>query len=110
LKTKYGVKNVFDPKDNIVGGVKYLIDLIKLFNGDTKTVLAAYNAGQEAIKKYGGIPPYKETRNYIKKVMASYSRDKIITRTKIYKYYDNEGRLVLTNNKALYLKHKKNSV
>lgn len=104
---QYKVMNVFDPRQNIQGGVKYLVDLIKLYNGDTKHVLAAYNAGQEAIKKYGGIPPYRETKNYIKKVMAAYNNPKISTRTKIYAFYDENGRYVLTDNKALWEKYKK---
>ena len=106
---QYKVNNVFDPKQNIEGGIKYLVDLIKLYEGNTEHVLAAYNAGQEAIRRYGGIPPYKETKNYIKKVMASYSKSKIIHRTKIYSFYDENGKFVLTNNKALWEKHKKKS-
>jgi soluble lytic murein transglycosylase-like protein len=102
--TQYKVMNVFDPRQNIQGGVRYLVDLIKLYDGDTQHVLAAYNAGQEAIKKYGGIPPYRETKNYIKKVMAAYPKSKISTRTKI---YDDNGRYVLTDNKALWEKNKK---
>lgn len=107
--TQYKVMNVFDPRQNIEGGVKYLVDLIKLYDGDTQRVLAAYNAGQEAIKKYGGIPPYRETKNYIKKVMAAYPKSKISTRTKIYAFYDENGRYVLTDNKALWEKNKKRS-
>lgn len=106
---QYKVMNVFDPRQNIQGGVKYLVDLIKLYDGDTKHVLAAYNAGQEAIKKYGGIPPYRETKNYIKKVMAAYPKSKITTRTKIYAFYDEKGRYVLTDNKALWERNKKRS-
>jgi soluble lytic murein transglycosylase-like protein len=108
--TQYKVMNVFDPRQNIQGGVKYLVDLIKLYDGDTQHVLAAYNAGQEAIKKYGGIPPYRETKKYIKKVMAAYPKSKITTRTKIYAFYDENGRYVLTDNKALWEKNKKNSI
>jgi len=107
--TQYKVMNVFDPRQNIQGGVKYLVDLIKLYDGDTQHVLAAYNAGQEAIKKYGGIPPYRETKNYIKKVMAAYPKSKISTRTKIYAFYDENGRYILTDNKALWEKNKKKS-
>ncbi len=106
---QYKVQNVFDPRQNIEGGVKYLVDLIKLYEGNTKYVLAAYNAGQEAIKKYGGVPPYPETKNYIKKVMAAYPESKIYTKTKIYSFYDEKGRYVLTNNRALWEKHKKKS-
>ena len=103
----YKVKNVFDPQDNIEGGVKYLNDLIKLFNSDTDLVLAAYNAGQEAVKKYGGIPPYPETKSYIKNVMRTYPGPTIKTKTIIYKFYDESGRLVLTNIPYIYLLQKK---
>lgn len=99
---QYGVKDPFDPKQNIEGGVRYLKDLIKLFNGKTNLVLAAYNAGQVAVKKYGGIPPYGETLRYVKKVMASYGRPTITTRTKIYKFVDKNGRTVLTNDYMYY--------
>jgi len=105
---QYMVKNLYDPSENIEGGVRYLKDLIKLFNGKTHLVLAGYNAGQEAIKKYGGIPPYPETVNYIKKVMNSYPKPTIRPpRTIIYRYYDESGKLVLTNSRLLYLQNKK---
>lgn len=108
---QYGVKNVFDPSENIEGGVKYLKDLIKLYNGKTKLVLAAYNAGQEAVKKYNGIPPYRETRNYISKIMNrfGYNKDYIKGKTVIYKFYDKDGKLWMTDDRAFYLKHKNNS-
>ena len=98
----YGVRNPFNPRDNIEGGVRYLRDLIELYNRKTKYVLAAYNAGQTAVKKYGGIPPYPETRNYIEKVMVSYPKSFIKTRTKVYKYQDSSGRVVFTNCHYLY--------
>jgi len=94
----YGVIDPFNALQNIEGGIKYLKDLIKLFNGKTTSVLAAYNAGQEAVKKYNGIPPYHETRTYIRRVMAAYDKP-FIPRVggKIYKRYDINGRLILTN-------------
>jgi len=105
---KYGVTNPYNPEDNIEGGVKYLKDLIKVYSGRTELVLAAYNAGQEAIEKYGGIPPYPETRNYIEKVKNyGYRKSFIRHRTKIYTYYDKSGRVVFTNNRDLYLMNKK---
>lgn len=64
-----GVKNAFDPYENIMGGAKLLRDNIKSF-GSVPLALAAYNAGPGAVKKYGGVPPYKETQNYVKKIMA----------------------------------------
>jgi soluble lytic murein transglycosylase-like protein len=108
---QYGVKNVFDPRENIEGGVKYLKDLIKLYNGNTKLVLAAYNAGQEAVKKYNGIPPYRETKNYIYKIMDrfGYDKDFIKGKTVIYKFYDKDGKLWMTDDRAFYLKHKNDS-
>jgi len=104
---KYGVHDLYNPRQNIEGGVKYLKDLMKLYNQRTDFVLAAYNAGQEAIKKYGGIPPYPETKNYIEKIKASYPKSIITTRTKIYKFYDESGRLILTNTPYLYTFSKK---
>ncbi|MCK4646924.1 MAG: lytic transglycosylase domain-containing protein [Candidatus Aminicenantes bacterium] len=102
----YGVKNPFDPRENIMGGTKYLKDMCKLYYNSTDHVLAAYNAGQTAIKKYGGIPPYPETINYIEKVKATYRHSTIRVRTKIYKYVDSSGRVVLTNDSSLYNKNK----
>jgi len=103
---RYGVRNPFDPRENIMGGAKYLKDLCKLYYNSTDHVLAAYNAGQTAIKKYGGIPPYPETINYIEKVKATYRHSTIRVRTKIYKYVDSSGRVVLTNDRSLYNKNK----
>lgn len=93
----YGVRNPFDPRENIEGGVRYLKDLSSLYYRQTDLVLAAYNAGQEAIKKYGGVPPFPETRNYIEKVMAKYPTRYIKRGTKIYKFYNDSGGVVLTN-------------
>ncbi len=104
---QYGVKDRFDPIENIEGGTKYLKDLIKIYDQNLELILAADNAGQEAIKKYKGIPPYPETINYIEKVKSSYGRQDVHTRTIIYTYRDKEGRLVLTNNRALYNANKK---
>jgi len=101
---QYGVKNTFDPAQNIEGGVKYLKDLMRLFNRKTKFVLAAYNAGQEAVKKFKGIPPYPETRNYILRVMASYNKPFIRNGTPIFKFYDETGKAILTNDPYYLLK------
>lgn len=67
-----GVANSFDPEQNIMGGAKYLRQMLNQFNEDTEIALAAYNAGPGAVKKYGGIPPYKETQNYVQKVLNYY--------------------------------------
>lgn len=65
---RFGVANSFNPEQNIEGGVKYLKHLLQLFNGDERLALAAYNAGEGAVARYGGIPPYPETRNYVYQV------------------------------------------
>ncbi|MCX8160503.1 MAG: lytic transglycosylase domain-containing protein [Candidatus Saccharicenans sp.] len=93
---KYGVLNILDPEQNIEGGIKYLKDLIKQYKGDRNLVLSAYNAGQGAVEKHNGVPPYPETRTYLKKV--EYRNPYIKTRTKIYRFYDETGRLCVTNN------------
>jgi soluble lytic murein transglycosylase-like protein len=64
----YGVKDPFDPEENIRGGMKQLQAKLKLYKGDVKLTLAAYNAGTGAVRKYGGVPPYKETHHYIDKI------------------------------------------
>ncbi|HIQ88388.1 TPA: lytic transglycosylase domain-containing protein [Candidatus Galligastranaerophilus faecipullorum] len=67
-----GVVDAFDPEQNIEGGVKYLKSMLNRFNNDPKLALAAYNAGPGAVQKYGDIPPYRETQNYVKNIMSSY--------------------------------------
>lgn len=68
-----GVKNIFNPSDNIMGGTKYIRSLIDRYNGDINLALAAYNAGPGAVDKYNGVPPYKETQNYVNRVLNYYS-------------------------------------
>ncbi len=64
----YGVKDPYDPSQNIEGGAHYMADLLKRYGGDEKKALAAYNAGPENVDKYKGVPPFKETRNYVKSI------------------------------------------
>ncbi|MBT3533253.1 MAG: transglycosylase SLT domain-containing protein [Rhodospirillaceae bacterium] len=73
---RFGVRNVFDPADNIRGGMAYLRWLLTHFKGDVTLALAGYNAGEGAVKKYGGVPPYKETRNYVRKIRRLYPADR----------------------------------
>ena len=68
-----GVHNVFNAKDNIRGGTRYFRKMLELFEFDVELALAAYNAGPGAVKKYDGIPPYRETQGYVKKVLKHYN-------------------------------------
>lgn len=65
-----GVQNPLDPSQNIDGGTRYLASLLQQFNGDSALALAAYNAGPNAVRQYGGIPPYPETQQYVRNVLA----------------------------------------
>lgn len=67
-----GVSNAFDPEQNVMGGAKYLSQLMEKYDGNLSLTLAAYNAGPGNVSKYGGIPPFKETQNYVKKVLNTY--------------------------------------
>lgn len=67
--TEMGVKNVWDPRENILGGAKYLKQLLERHDGDETLALASYNAGPGAVKKHGGVPPFNETKQYVARVI-----------------------------------------
>ena len=71
---RYGVTNIFDPKQNIEGGARYVRFLLDLFDGDVSLTLAGYNAGEGAVQKYGWqIPPYAETQEYVRRISRRYN-------------------------------------
>lgn len=99
---RFGVADIFDPEENITGGVKFLKYLFDEFGEENlDLVLAGYNAGEEAVRKHGNkIPPYAETQNYVKQVKALYLVHSPYNGTKaktIYKYVDKNGVLTFTN-------------
>lgn len=71
---RFGVKDPFEPTQNLHGGMAYLKWLLAHFNGDVRLALAGYNAGEAAVKRYGGVPPYAETRAYVGKIMQRYGK------------------------------------
>jgi len=71
---RFGVQRVFNPAENIKGGLAYLRWLMAFFQGEVKLVLAAYNAGERAVERHRGIPPYEETRNYVQRITSMYKK------------------------------------
>jgi hypothetical protein len=74
----YNVRDPFDPRENIDGGVRHLKRLMHRYDNNLPLVLAAYNAGEQAVKRHGGIPPYPETRRYVRRVLRKYERAALI--------------------------------
>jgi hypothetical protein len=70
-----GVADAFDPAQNLDAGVRHLRSLVGRYRGDLRRALAAYNAGEGAVSRHGGVPPYRETRDYVRRVMARYRKD-----------------------------------
>lgn len=105
---EYGVKDRYDPLENIEGGVKYLKELLQIYDQKDDLVLAAYNAGPEAVKKYNGIPPYPETVQYIQRVKSYWNPEQSQKiNKKIYSFRNKSGRLIITNDRNYYLRNKK---
>lgn len=71
---RFGVKNAYNPLENLKGGLAYLRWLMAYFKGEVALVLAAYNAGEETVERYRGIPPYKETRDYVRQITSVYKK------------------------------------
>jgi membrane-bound lytic murein transglycosylase MltF len=87
---RLGVTNIFDPKQNIDGGVKYMRMLLDMFGGDVNLALAGYNAGEGAVMKYGNtVPPYTETREYVRRITARYASISDGTFARSYKRVNN---------------------
>ncbi len=100
-----GVQNAFNPLQNLDGGVRHLRDLLQRFAGNVTLALAAYNAGEAAVRTYGGIPPYAETQDYVRSVRALYGGPGRLDATaaavtapqEIYRQVDAYGTVVFTN-------------
>jgi hypothetical protein len=78
--SKLGVKNSFDAAENVDGGVRYLRELLLLYNDDMAKALAAYNAGPHRVQQYKGVPPYRETHAYVARIIKDYNRKKLAER------------------------------
>lgn len=101
---RFGVADPFDARQNLDGGVRYLRQLLERYNGDLQKALAAYNAGEGAVDRVGGVPNYAETVRYVRKVMDAYfapssGRQAVLVGRKrpLYRIVDARGRIVITN-------------
>jgi soluble lytic murein transglycosylase-like protein len=99
---KYNLQNAFNTTENLSAGIKVLKKLLGYYNGNQELALAAYNAGHNAVKKYAGVPPYPETKNYIKKVMTNYQGYQKTKKNsppplKVYRVVDKNGGILFTN-------------
>lgn len=98
------VINPFDPEENIDGGTRHLRYLLTLFEGNTKLAVAAYHAGEKMVQRFGGIPPVRQTQEYVKKVMKTYRSYKDVEQAneKIYRVVTPEGQVIYTNRPTNY--------
>jgi soluble lytic murein transglycosylase-like protein len=94
-----GVRDAFNPRQNIDGGVRHLRTLLDRYNGNLPLALAAYNAGDEAVRWYRGVPPYSETQHYVRKILQLYgsSSHQPGSPQFIYRYGDSQGSVTYTN-------------
>ena len=93
-----GVRNVFDPYQNIEGGVRHLRYLLDRYPGNVSLALAAYNAGEKAVDYYRGVPPYAETTQYVQRILGqSPGVGGSGTTSVIYRYIERDGTLTITN-------------
>ena len=101
-----GVRDSFDPHQNVDGGVRHIRDLLQSFGGDVTLAVAAYNAGEGAVRSYGGVPPFAETREYVRRVRALYDGGTTLASKavalvtvpqRIYRSVGEDGTLTFTN-------------
>lgn len=93
-----GVRNVFDPRENIEGGVRHLRYLLDKYPGNVSLALAAYNAGEKAVDSHRGIPPYAETQQYVQKILGSGgAASGNAVRSVVYRYTETDGTVTITN-------------
>ena len=120
---RLGVRNAFDVRQNVEGGVRHLRYLVDLYGGNLALALAAYNAGVEAVGRYGGIPPYAETRAYVQRVLRSVALARLrvsaesvasaepdAERAALYHYEARDGTAVYSNLPAERLSHARRAV
>ena len=91
-----GVRDAFNPRQNIEGGVRHLRYLLDRFPGNVSLALAAYNAGEQAVQRYGGVPPYEETQQYVRKVLEMQGGAPGASST-VYRYESSDGTVTYTN-------------